>query len=114
MHGIDRLEERLRRHAAGIYAKRGVIAFIPNKKENVRAVFTGDPRSGQSSRAAADYRDHLASAHPVMKPLRHTPAQALESCRTVTASTLSTFMTSRPIWLLRSREVQKAGVKFAR
>jgi len=49
-----------------------------------------------------------------MKSLRHTPAQALESCRTVTASTLSTFMTSRPIWLLHSREVQKAGVKLAR
>jgi len=30
-----------------------------------------------------------------MKSLRHTPAQAFESCRTGTASTLSTFMTSR-------------------
>src|SRR5436309_550763 len=39
MHGIDRLEERLRWHTAGIDAERGVIGVVAHEKDNPGAMF---------------------------------------------------------------------------
>ena len=57
MRHVDRLEDRLRRHAAGVDAERGVIRVIAHEEKDVGSLFAGDARGGETGGAAAEDGD---------------------------------------------------------
>jgi hypothetical protein len=76
MHGVNRFENRLGRHAASVDAERSVLGVVAHKEENARAVLRGNTGSSESSRAAAkdDYRFRFSS-HSLLTLQPLEPAQ---------------------------------------
>jgi hypothetical protein len=60
MHRIDRLEERLRRHAPGVDAERRVIGIIAHEKKDAGAQFRRNPSGSKTSRTTSDHRNRFS------------------------------------------------------
>jgi hypothetical protein len=63
MHRVDRLEDCLRRHAAGVDAKRCMIGVVAHKEQNVRTEIRRRSRRRESSGTASNNRDGLTFFH---------------------------------------------------
>ena len=63
MHRIDRFEEGLRRHAAGVDTERRVIGIVTHEKQNLGAELTCRPRTSEAGRAASYHGNGFSFSH---------------------------------------------------
>ena len=80
MHCVDGLKDRLRRHAAGVNAKRRVIGVIPHKKQNVRAKIRRGTRGGESRRSATNDRNGFCFLHDIVEKISLPSSTAAIAC----------------------------------